>query len=334
MNKKVTIFSIILIVIGIVGTIYFSISSVPYFTQTISNIEKSLDKEQVIYNKNISIENLDVKTKVSNIIIEKYEGHEVRVVKKGISNYNIKEDGNKLSIVENEKEYNYKISNNLEEFIENVINAFYYNNSQSLIIYVPNNINVNASTDHARLSIENNLLLDSVYYKTINGYISLPKGMKTLKNLDIKSNGHIYLSTEELIGIDNVNIESGGIEIYSAQNEIFVDDIEKFIPKTINITQNSNSSSNINIDTNIPVAKELNINAYNSSVYINIPSKNYNFSVDMKSISGINVSNMLIDEHYRNDENLKELKGTLNKENLNNEEKYIINVKANNINLH
>lgn len=331
MNKKLTIFSIILIIVGIIGTICSGIASVPYFVDTANTIREEVNKEHIIYNKNIDINKIDISVINDGVTIKKHKGNDVKVSVKGIyenGKYEINEDLKTLKINEKETEYTYDKFKNLNElmnkFIENSLKEY-----SEVIVYVPNNIDIDAYTNYGALRIEDNILLNEVKFKTIDGSISLPKETKNLNKLDIISNGFIQLSMGELIGIKDVNIVSDSTTIYSNTNDKFIDNIENYIPNNLNI-----SSDYIDITTDIPVANNLNMIDYESDINLDIPINKYKFNFNIKA-NNIDFGNLKerynLGNDFYNGENINEINGLIIKNLESLETEYKINIKANNI---
>lgn len=340
MNKKLSIFSIILVIVGAIGSIYSGLKAIPYVTDKIYEIKREVEKEQTIYNEQLDINKLNIDTVYTHVIIKKHDEQSVKVVKTGVDNensYNIESNNKELILKEkdqpNKFNYNYKI-NNLDDLIKLFASKLYERN-QSITVYIPNNVDLNISTKYASLQVKDNILLNDVYFKTIYGNISLPREVKNLKILDIVAKDYIRLSMGELLGIENVNVVSDLITIYSNDNDIFIEDIEKYIPNNVNLSTESSRDSyggSINISTDIPVGNNVNVNGYKSQVELNIPVNKFKFNVDMKASENIE-----IDDLNNNDDSgnniIREIKGTLNKNLDSLEKEYKMNIKAQHINM-
>ena len=83
MNKKITIFAVILIVIGIVGTISSSIAAVPFATNYINKTIKKANEEVEIYEKKVDINKLDIDTKNMSVEIRKSNSDKIKIVQVG-----------------------------------------------------------------------------------------------------------------------------------------------------------------------------------------------------------------------------------------------------------
>ncbi len=336
MNKKITIFSIILVIIGTIGTICSGIASIPYFIKTSSDIERELNKEYIIYNKEIDINKLNINTKDTNIVIRKHNKNNVIVSKTGNKDnlrYNIENKDNALSISENKSEDNYKDIKNSNDFANYVFNEFYSQNTNNIVIYIPNDVDINTYTQNGILDIQDDIFLNDVTFKTLSGNISLPKEVKDLKKLDIKSKNYTQLSISELLGIKDIYISSNSVNIYSDDNDIFIDNKENYIPNNININQDSNDYGNIDISTEIPIANNLNINAYKSNVSVDLPIDRYKINFNIKSLQRIDIDDLMQENKINENDHLKyqdikELNGNLNKHLDELKKEYKVNIKS------
>lgn len=333
MNKKLTIFSIILIIIGIIGTIFSGIASVPYFVDTANKVKEEVNKEHIIYNKNIDLNKIDISTINDRITIKKHTGNDVKVSVKGIyedGKYEVNEDIKTLKVNEKETEDTYYKFKNLNELMSKFIENSFKEYSE-VIVYVPNNIDISAYTKYGLLRIEDNIFLNEVKFKTVDGNISLPQEIKSLNKLDIISNGHIQLSMGEIIGIKDISIVSNSTTIYSNTNDKFIDNIENYIPNNLNIT-----SDYIDVTTDIPVANNLDITSYESVTNLDIPISKYKFNFNIKA-NNIDLYNLRerynLDKDIYNDKNINEINDLLNKNSESLETEYNINIKSNNVNL-
>lgn len=345
MNKKLSIFAIILVIIGTIGTVWSGITTMPYLMDIALSAEKEINKEHTIYNEEINVNKLDIYTKSSNIIIKKHDKKNVIINRKGKSSYvryDINNNDSALFIKEIDRdiEKREKIKD-LDGLINLGIENIFLNDIQSIVVYVPNDVDINVVTEGGDLKIEDDVFLDSLVFKTYAGRISLPEKIKDLDSLKIISKQQVYLSMAELIGIKTVNILSSSINIYSDDKDIFIDDIEKYIPEKVNIDQSTNNGSNygININTDIPVAKDITINAYNSNVDLSLPIEKYKINFDIKSLEDIDLTG-LIEKNIVNEndsrvyQDTREIKGILNNQLINLENEYKVNVKSEYINIY
>lgn len=343
MNKKLTMFAILLIIVGIIGTISSGIASVPYFVNTASQIEREVNKETIIFNKELDINKLNINADESQIVIKKHNKKEIIVTQKGINknnSYEIKDNANELSISQNRRNSNnnYEEIKNMKDVFDFMKGEIYSYNTNQITVYLPKDADINVSTEHGSLLIEDDVLLNELNFKTITGNISLPKKIKTLNDLNITSRNYIQLSVAELLGIKNVKIISNSVNIYSGEQDIFVDNIDSNIPNNVEIIQQNNEYGDVDINVEIPMAKNLIINAEKSSTQLDLPIDKYKINLDLKSLENIDFTelqndNKLISDDIFKYQNTRELNGNLNS-NLNTLEKeYTVKVKSNYISI-
>ena len=298
MNKKITIFAVVLIVVGIIGSISSSIAAVPFATRFIKECEKKASKEVVLYEKNFDIKQLDIDTKDLNVEIRKSNSDKVKIVKLGATNSDlikVEENKNLIKILQNRQNKNINIE--IQGFGDAIINMMNLGKNK-LIIYVPNSVNIQANCRYGDLDISDSEVLNKkLNFETEYRQLSLPKKIKNLDTLNICSNGDVNLKTSEFLGIKNINISTtGGVYLNSEPNEIFIEDVEKFIPENFNITSSS-YSIDVNISSSIPVAKNLNIDNKLGSTYLNLPTQRYNILFDLDASDNIYFNNNSDNEH-------------------------------------
>lgn len=334
MNKKLSIFAVVLIIIGIIGTIFSGIKSMPYFMKVVSNAEKEINRETNIYNKDVDINKLYISTIDSNIVIKKHNKNNIVINEKGKDKYA------KFKVNSNENLLEIKQLENSRSKVNDFYNIKNLNDLLNIVVYIPKDVDIEVITESGNLKIEDDIFLDNLTFKTSLGYVSLPKNILNLSKLDIKSNGSVQLAMSELLGIKDVNIEARDINIYSDDRDIFINDIESYIPENIAINQRINNPNygNVNINTNIPVANNININGYNSDVTLDLPIQKYKINFDIKSsknilLQGLVNKNIISDKTTIN-EDIREIKGILNKQLENLEKQYNVNVKSQNVNIY
>lgn len=335
MNKKLSIFAIILIIVGLVGTVWSGVNAMPYFMKEISRAEKEAIKEETIYNEELEeTKKLKIYTTNSNVIIRENNENKIKINKLGNNEnfkYDVDYDKNYLTVKELKNDLNSNLfSKDFKDLFNKVIDSIVSINNGGVVVYLPKNVDLEVVTINGSLYIEDSIDFKNIDFKTSYGKISLPKETKNIDTLNIFSSNNIYLDVTEILGINNINIECGSVNIYSNENYMFIENIEDFIPNNINITENNQNeySNNIYISSNIPVAKHLNIVSNNSYVTLDIPIEKYNINFDVQTSDSIvfNQDSQSNDVTY---EEVKVLKGNLNKslENLNNQ--YNIKCKSN-----
>lgn len=160
--------------------------------------------------------------------------------------------------------------------------------------------------------------------------------------LEIVSSEGISLKPTELLGIKNIKIDALSVNIHSDNEDILVNNAERFIADNMDITQYKGevaNGSSINIESNIPIAKNLNIDSIGSDVELKLPIKDYKFNFNMNSNEIIDLSHLfensvLSRDGKFKDNNLKQINGVLNEKLLNLENQYNVNINAKAINIH
>ena len=331
MNKKLSIFAIILIIIGLVGTIWSGINTIPYFMNEISRVEQESMKEETIYNKDIlNIKKVIIQTKGCNVKIKRNNENKIKVSKTGnqdYAKYDFDNNNNTLTIKESYINKNNNFNNlDFKTLFDNLIESAFSVKNEEIIVYLPNNIDLEVITNDGNLEVESGFESKNIVFKTLLGWISLPEEVKNIENLQILSSSNISLGVMELLGIKNLNIGCNDLNIYSNDNYILIDNIENYIPLNLDIVQYNSDDASVNIESNIPIAKNLNIKG-NNSVYLQIPIEKYKINFDISVSENIYLNNNIFIENNISD-NLKQIKGVLNKglENLN--EQYNVTIKS------
>ncbi len=333
MNKKITVFAVILIVIGIIGTISSAVNAVPFATNYVNEIIKKANEEVKIYEKKVDINKLYIETKTVNVEIRKSDSD--KLIIKQVGNLNTKT----FDIDENNKEFKIK-SNDENKYLDSKIQGFgdailnMINNSYNkIIVFVPNHVDIKVRTSVGDLIVENkDVLLNKIEFNTSQGQIILPKESKKLENLKISSMGTINLKVSELLGIKNIDISTqGSVYIESTPDDIFVDNIESFISEYINIITSSRDFDTIDIKSNIPIAKNLNIDNKSGNVYLDLPVDRYNIHFDLNSLKGIHFDNE--NQEVESDKLINKFEGSF-RDQKENELKYNVYVNSDNINVY
>ncbi|MDU1538992.1 MAG: DUF4097 family beta strand repeat-containing protein [Paeniclostridium sordellii] len=333
MNKKITVFAVILIVIGIIGTISSAVNAVPFATNYVNEIIKKANEEVKIYEKKVDINKLYIETKNLNVEIRKSDSDKLIIKQVG----NLSTDS--FTIDENNKEFDIK-SNNENKYLDSKIQGFgdailnMINNSYNkIIVFVPNHVDIKVRTSVGDLIVENkDVLLNKIEFNTSQGQIILPKESKKLENLKISSMGTINLKVSELLGIKNIDISTqDSVYIESTPDDIFVDNIESFIPESINIITSSRDFDTIDIKSNIPIAKNLNIDNKSGNVYLDLPVDRYNIHFDLNSLKGIHFENE--NQEVESDKLINKFEGSF-RDQKENELKYNVYVNSDNINVY
>ena len=333
MNKKITVFAVILIVIGIIGTISSAVNAVPFATNYVNEIIKKANEEVKIYEKKVDVDKLYIETKTVNVEIRKSDSD--KLIIKQVGNLNTKT----FDIDENNKEFKIK-SNDENKYLDSKIQGFgdailnMINNSYNkIIVFVPNHVDIKVRTSVGDLIVENkDVLLNKIEFNTSQGQIILPKESKKLENLKISSMGTINLKVSELLGVKNIDISTqGSLYIESMPDDVFVDNIESFIPESINIIISNRDIHTIDIKSSIPIAKNLNIVNKSGHVYLDLPTDHYNIHFNLNSLRGIHFDNE--NQDVESDKLINKFEGSF-RDQKENELKYNVYVNSDNINVY
>lgn len=330
MNKKLSIFAIVLIIVGLIGSIWSGFFSMPYFINKLQDFDAQINEENIIYEKNIDITELNINTNSVNVKIMKSASNKVIVKTKGIyENIDIQViDSNKiLAIKEVDKNLAVKKIKNIDDLTSKLLENTFSSHMNMVIIYVPNDINLNVRTEKGELMVEDDIFLNEFTFDTSNGFLSMSSEVKDLEKLNINSQNDVYLKLGEILGVKEVNIYCNDVYIESDKSNL--NEIEKYLPNKVTIKSNNLDGSTINIESNLPVSKNLNIDGYKSDVNLNLPLDRYKFKFDINVYENIDL-NEFIQRYFNIEEvyDLKEFKKTTNSD-LENE--YKINVKSANV---
>ena len=337
MNKKLSIFAIILIIIGLVGTIWSGINTMPYFMSEISKAEQEAMKEETVYNEDLlDAKKVTIYTAHSNVTIKRNNENKVRVNRIGnldYARYDVNNNKSILTIKEIETNKNYYIKQlDFKKLFNDVIESLVSIQTEGIIVYLPNNVDLEVITVSGNLKVEGDIESKKIVFKTSGGRISLPKEVKNIENLQILSSSSIYLDVVELLGVRDVNVECNDLTIYSNENYMFIDNIENYIPLNLDISQynSENYGSSVHVQSNIPVSKNLNIKGNDNSVYLQIPIEKYKMNFDVSVSENIYLNNNIFTENAIVG-NVKQIKGVLNKDLEDLDEQYNVNVKSANL---
>ena len=342
-GKIVTGVGAILLTIGIIGSVFSGISSIPKIINNIQNAENNLNKEEILYKKQINLNKLNVNSKTSGVIIKKYDGQNIVVERNGNKNattITYTENGNELTI--NEELNNNRLGKSIDDMVRYLVDRLYMSNFSNIIVYVPDNIDINVSTNNNDKLIVNDVNINNLNFNTSYGYISLNEN-SNINNLNIKSNGSIHLKLREVYCTNNLSINSNYVNIY--EDTIISD--ESKIPESVKIltrkNYNNQDNSSVVINTSLPIAKKLDITS-NETVKLNLPILDYKFNFDIKTSNSIYIDKDSKNKYsgtsltkYLNldDDKYKLNKGTfeglINEKPINNSIEYLVNIRSANV---
>lgn len=344
MNKKhiVTSIGVVLLTTGIIGGIWSGIDAMPTVIGNIQEAEENYNKEEVLYKNELNLTKLNIESSISGIVIKKYNGKDIVVERNGnkeLSNIRIEEHNKELTIKEEYR--NNKIStNSIDDMVRYFVNELYSQHYSDIIVYVPENIDINIKTNNGRFYVSEDIKLNNVNFDTQYGSILLDSNEK-IKNLNIKSDSDIAIQVREIYSTENLNIEANAISI-NENNYIVKEDK---IPENVKLSI-FNDYNSIYINTKSPIAKNLNIDS-KSTVELDLPLLDYKFNFDIKTSRGIDFSDYNyerymgseLEKYFKHDENeenngdeevynQKELIGLMNEQLKDNPITYNINIKS------
>ena len=285
MNKKriVTGVGVVLLITGIVGSIWSGIEVMPKLINDAQAMQNNLNQQEVLYKGKIDLAKLNINSKVSNIIIKKYDGKDVIVERSGnknLSTITTKESGSELTIDEEFNNNNSNLGKSIDDIVRYLVDELYTSHNSDITVYIPENIDINVNTNNGGLYI-NGVNANNLNFNTQYGNISLSEN-SNIKTLNIKSNSDISLKVREVYCIDNLSIESNYVNIYEGT---FVEDESK-IPESIKILAQGGYDNSVNINTNLPIAKNLDITS-EENVDLKLPISDYKFNFDIKTSNSI-----------------------------------------------
>lgn len=345
MSKKriVTGIGVVLLTTGVIGGIWSGILAMPKVINNVQIAQDKLNKEEVLYKGEFNLAKLNINSKVSNVIIRKYDGKNVIVERSGnkdSSTITTKEDNNELTINEETKHNNIS-SKSIDDMVRYFLNEMYKPYYSKITVYVPENINIDVNTDHGQLYIDD-IDVNNLNYNTSYGSISLNEN-SNIDNLNIKSYGNISLKVREVYSTNNLNIECSDLNIY--ENTIINDNYK--IPENVKILINNDyidgEDDSVVIDTNLPIAKNLDITS-NETVELNLPILNYKFNFNIKALNGIYVDedsknkylDTTLEKYLELDDDINRLnnhtfEGLINGKFANDSSEYFVNIKGANV---
>ncbi|WP_455538281.1 hypothetical protein [Terrisporobacter sp.] len=248
MNKKLSVFAIILIIVGLIGLIWSVFFSMPYFINKLQAYSDQINKEHTIYEKNINVNELNIDTNYINMTIVKSNSDKIKIKSKGLYenvDIDITNNNGVLSIREIDKKVKSEKIKGIDDFVSKVFEKKFSNYKNMITVNVPNNINLEAAMKSGSLKVEGDIFLDNFSFNTSSGNLLLPKVFKNLEKLSINSQGYVSLQLAEILGIKEVNIYSSNV--YIGSNETNLQDIEKYLPEKLAIKSNNLEEGDIDI---------------------------------------------------------------------------------------
>lgn len=317
MNKKLSIFAIVLIIVGLIGSICSGFFSMPYFIDKLQTYDERVNKEKTIYEENIDINKLNISTKYADIEIAKSNSNNVVINTNGlVENSEIKVTNKEktLSIEEVINENKIEKIKSMDDFINKILENTFTSYRNVVVVYVPQDVNLEVITENGNLVVRDDIFLNNLEYKTYSGNISIPVGAKKLENMSLTSQGDLSIQLSELLGINQVNIDCNSL--YIGNDKYSFNDIENYLPEKVIIKGHNLNEGDITIESDIPISKNLIIDAYKYNLYLNLPLDEYKFDFDIKAYDNIELNEYLLKNYNDNTTSyeIKEFKKILNED--------------------
>lgn len=339
-NRIVTGIGVVLLTTGIVGSIWSGIEVMPKLINDAQAVQENLNQHEILYKGQIDLTKLNINSNISNVIIKKYDGKDIIVERSGnknVSTITTKEGAKELTINE-ELNNNNNLGKSIDDIVKYFVDELYTSYTSDITVYVPDNVDINVNTNNGGLTI-NDINVNSLNFNTSNGNIALNEN-STIKSLNIKSNSGVSLKVSEVYCIENLSIESNYVNIYEVT---FVKDESK-IPESVKIAAPDIYGSCVDIDTNVPIAKKLEITS-NETVNLNLPILDYKFNFDIKTSNSISFDDYSankylgtsLEKYFNFNDNEytfseRSFKGLINEELINNPTEYFVNIRSSNVN--
>ncbi|WP_304970022.1 DUF4097 family beta strand repeat-containing protein [Romboutsia ilealis] len=335
-NRIATGIGVVLLITGIVGSIWSGIEVMPKLINDAQSVQENLNQHEILYKGQIDLAKLNINSKTSNVIIKKYDGKDIIVERSGnknLSTITTKEGAKELTVNE-ELNNNNDLGKSIDDIVKYFVDELYTSYNSDITVYIPDNVDINVNTNNGGLYIDN-VSANNFNFKTQYGNISLNEN-SNIKSLNIKSNSDISLKVSEIYCIENLSIESNYVNIYEGT---FAKDESK-VPENVKIF----AQGSVDIDTNLPIAKNLDITS-NETVDLNLPILDYKFNFDIKTSNSISFDDYSVNKYLGtslekyfnfNDNEYtfseRSFKGLINEELINNPTEYFVNIRSSNVN--
>lgn len=283
-SKVALITAAILTTIGITGAVVTGIAVLPTAINDIANDIKNntyIEAEVGTLANNVEKLNININTRESTKVeIRKSSDENTRIKTHEINKYfyNIKEnyldeDKSLTVVVENENTFNG--FDNIEQIFKRIYPRLigYDVDENLIIIEVPNQVDINISSKkgvsldiRSEEVLKDDLIINSSSSRRKDTF-NIPNN--NIKNFKIINNSYMNLELSDFINAENVEIQGGIVSIDSKDVEENYD-LTK-LPNKVNIR-----GEGININSYIPLGKEVNIYSQGSCEYIS-NFQDYNF---------------------------------------------------------
>lgn len=358
MKRKymVTGLGVAILSVGMIGGVLSGVNAIPTLVNKKQVIDNKYNEKEVIFNEVHDVSQLNINLQKSDVVLRKHDSDKILIERTGakdITNLRCEKGDGILTLSEDYKDAPEKEIKSIDDIVKSVVDDAFSSHISEVTIYLPKEVNVNVSEDSGYLRVDDDVILDSLTYKTNVGSIQLNEYVE-FENLNVTSVNGVSISGSEMLGIKNVKLEGRSIYVHSSEYELSTEELLAKIPDVLEIKCSSPYGyEGVTIETNMPVAKNVNIQT-TSTVDVNLPLLEYKFNFDIKTNKGINFSHMQNDERYYNtsleklfnsnnsefnyDSELqteegfeKEYKGVLNEDLKDEQTEYTFNIKASDV---
>lgn len=316
MNKKISIVAIVMLVVGIIGTTWSLLYATPSINDYANEKRKQANQEYNIFEERADINNLEINSDVADIEIKHHNKNTVLIARKGMTDnldYKISQNDKTLLIEEEQSNNNSKNFKNIDSMLKSFLDEIFTMQDHSIVVYLPNRVDLKLVTGYGRVEIKDDIFLNEFTLISTNdiGGFSFSKEIQNLQNLNLMSSNYISFNVTDIIGIKNVRLSSPSVNITSNDDEFVIDDIESKLPENLTIMESDlgeRQTGEVYINSKVPIAKNLNIEAKNSLLDLSLPTEKYKFNYNIHSEQKINIKNPDFIEYDENGDEIQEEK--------------------------
>ena len=291
MNKKISIVAIVMLVVGIIGTTWSLLYATPSINDYANEKRKQANQEYNIFEERADINKLEINSEVADIEIKHHNKNTVLITRKGMTDnldYKISQNDKTLLIEEEQSNNNSRDIKNIDSMLKSFLDEVFTRQDHSIVVYLPNRVDLKLVTGYGRIEIKDDIFLNEFTLISTNdiGGISFSKEIQNLQNLNLMSSNYISFNVTDIIGIKDVRLSSPSVNITSNDDEFIIDDIESKLPENLTIMESDLSerqTGEVYINSKVPVAKNLNIEAKNSLLDLSLPTEKYKFNYNIHS---------------------------------------------------
>lgn len=316
MNKKISIVAIVMLVVGIIGTTWSLLYATPSINDYANEKRKQANQEYNIFEERADINNLEINSDVADIEIKHHNKNTVLIARKGMTDnldYKISQNDKTLLIEEEQSNNNSRNFKNIDSMLKSFLDEIFTMQDHSIVVYLPNRVDLKLVTGYGRVEIKDDIFLNEFTLISTNdiGGFSFSKEIQNLQNLNLMSSNYISFNVTDIIGIKNVRLSSPSVNITSNDDEFVIDDIESKLPENLTIMESDlgeRQTGEVYINSKVPIAKNLNIEAKNSLLDLSLPTEKYKFNYNIHSEQKNNIKNPDFIEYDENGDEIQEEK--------------------------